>query len=197
MSPRSIKANEQIKDERRSQILLAALRIFTRKGYSATKMSDIANDVGISYGLVYHYFKSKDEVYTELIEYAVNSIGKVIEETKEQVEKPLDQIRQIAARVLDSVENKEASSYYYVLVMNAITCEAIPAPTDKIIKESMLRLKLLSDIIAKGQQSGDIREGNPMELAVTCFSTIIGLASLKVSGTIERMPDPKIIMRLF
>lgn len=197
MSPRSIEANEQIKDERRSQILLAALKIFTRKGFAAAKMSDIANEVGISYGLVYHYYKSKEEVYTELIEYAVNSIGKVIVETQRRVEKPVEQIRQIALRVFNSVEHKKASGYYYVLVINAITCKAIPASTSKIINQSIERLKLLSDIIAKGQQTGEIREGDPMELAITCFSAVIGLASLKVSGTIKKMPDPEIIMRLF
>lgn len=197
MAPRSIEVNEQIKDERRSQILLSALKIFTRKGFSATKMSDIAKDTGISYGLVYHYFKSKDDIYTELIEYAISSIGKVIEDTKKNVEQPIDQIRHITVRVFDSVEHKEASGYYYILVMNAITCEAKPVSASEIIKESIDRLKMLSDIISEGQKKGQIREGNPMELAFTCFSAVIGLASLKVSGTIQKIPDPEILMRLF
>lgn len=197
MAPRSIEANDKIKDERRSQILLSALKVFTRKGFSATKMSDIASGVGISYGLVYHYFKSKDDIFTELIKYAIDSIGNVIEEIHMSEVEPIEQIRKIAHRVFYSIEHKEASGFYYVLVMNAITCEAIPVSTGKIIKESLNRLKSLSDIISEGQRKGQIREGNPMELTITSFSTIIGLASLKVSGTIQKMPDSEILMRLF
>lgn len=197
MAPRSSEANEQIKDERRSQILLSALKIFTRKGFAASKMSDIAGDTGISYGLVYHYFKSKDEIYTELIEYAINSIGKVIDDICINTEQPIEQIRGIVSRVLNSVEHKEASGYYYVLVMNALTCEAIPVPTSEIIKKSLSRLKMLSQIIKEGQKKGQIREGDPNEIAIACFSTVIGLALLKVSGAISKIPGPEIIMKLF
>lgn len=197
MAPRSVEANEQIKDERRSQILLSALKIFTRKGLAAAKMSDISADTGISYGLVYHYFKSKEEIYTELIHYAIDALGNVIQEIQETTDGPLEQIRQIAARVFASIEKREAAGYYYVLMIGAITCETSPVSSAEIIKESMDRLAMLSDIIVAGQQKGQIRPGNPMELSVTCFSAIMGLASLKVSGTIRELPDSEILMRLF
>lgn len=197
MAPRSVEANEQIKDERRNQILLAALKSFTKNGFSATKMSDIANDTGISYGLVYHYFKSKDEIYTELIEHAIDSLGNVIEEKQATVDEPIEQIRRIAYRVFDSVDSREAPGYYYVLMLNAITCQATPVSSSNIIKESVNRLTMFKEIIARGQELGQIREGDSMELAVTCFSAILGLASLKVSGTISKMPDPEILMWLF
>lgn len=197
MAPRSMEANEQVKDERRKKILLAALKIFTRKGFAATKMSDIAGEVGISYGLVYHYFQSKDDIFTELIEYAVSSIGNVMDQIRNETGDPLEQIRKIVYRVLNSVEQKEASGYYYVLVMNAITCEAIPVSSGKIIRESMDRLRIFSEIISEGQKKGEIREGDPAELAIAGFSAVIGLASLKVSGCIQDMPDAEILMRLF
>lgn len=196
MSPRSVENNEQLKDERKNQIILSALKVFTKKGFAASKISDIANDAEVSYGLVYHYFKSKDDIYTELIEHAISSLGKVIEETKMNTEEPIEQIRQITSRVLDSVEHKKTSCYYYVLVMNALTCEAMPVSTAKIIKESLSRLNMFSAIISAGQKQGQIREGEPMELAITCFSTVLGLASLKVSGVIPKMPDSEILMRI-
>lgn len=197
MSPRTIEANEQIKDERRSQILLTALKIFTHKGFAAAKMSEIANESGVSYGLVYHYFKSKDAIYTELIEHAIDSLGKMIEKVKIDIEGPVEQIHEIAVRVFDSIENKEASGYYYMLMMNAITCESMPVSAARIIKESMARLTMFSDIISEGQEKGQIPEGDPMELAITCFSAVLGLASLKVSGTIPELPDLNILMRIF
>ena len=48
--------------DKRRQILDAAIRVFARQGFHATRVSDIADEAGVAYGLVYHYFKSKDEV---------------------------------------------------------------------------------------------------------------------------------------
>ncbi len=194
---RNSETNGRIREERRSQILLSALKIFTKKGLAAARMSDISADTGISYGLIYHYFRSKEEIYTQLIRHAVDSLGNVVEEIREEEVEPIEQIRKIAVRVLGSVEKKDASGYYYVLIMNALTCEAVPVPASEIAGECMKRLKLLADIIAEGQKKGQIRAGDSMELAVTCFSAVIGLALMKVSGSIRKLPDPEILIRLF
>jgi TetR/AcrR family fatty acid metabolism transcriptional regulator len=52
--------------DRRRQILDAAIRVFARQGFHSCRVSDIADEAGVAYGLVYHYFKSKDEVMNEL-----------------------------------------------------------------------------------------------------------------------------------
>ena len=52
--------------DKRRQILDAAIRVFARQGFHATRVSDIADEAGVAYGLVYHYFRSKDEVLNEL-----------------------------------------------------------------------------------------------------------------------------------
>ena len=66
MSPRKAEENTRIRDERREQILSAALEVFIQKGYSATKIADIAATDGISHGLVYHDFRSIEEIYAEV-----------------------------------------------------------------------------------------------------------------------------------
>ena len=52
--------------DRRRQILDAAIRVFARQGFHACRVSDIAREAGVAYGLVYHYFNSKDQVLNEL-----------------------------------------------------------------------------------------------------------------------------------
>ena len=52
--------------DKRRAILEAAIRVFARQGYHATRVSDIADEAGVAYGLVYHYFRSKEAVMTEL-----------------------------------------------------------------------------------------------------------------------------------
>ena len=47
-------------------ILDAAVRVFARQGFHTCRVSDIADEAGVAYGLVYHYFQSKDEVLDTL-----------------------------------------------------------------------------------------------------------------------------------
>ena len=52
--------------DKRRLILDAAVRVFARQGFHACRVSDIADEAGVAYGLVYHYFQSKDEVLDTL-----------------------------------------------------------------------------------------------------------------------------------
>ena len=62
-----MESRKEQKEKRRAQILNAALELFISKGYSSTKISDIAQHVGVSTGLMFHYFESKEKLYEELI----------------------------------------------------------------------------------------------------------------------------------
>lgn len=64
-------------DVRKKEILTGALKVFTRKGYDKTTITDIAKELGISQGLCYRYYSSKEEIYDAALEeysdYIVNS----------------------------------------------------------------------------------------------------------------------------
>src|SRR3954462_8919883 len=49
-------------EDKRQQILAAAVRVFAAHGYEATRVGDVAKEAGVAYGLVYHYFVSKEAV---------------------------------------------------------------------------------------------------------------------------------------
>jgi AcrR family transcriptional regulator len=49
-------------EEKRRRILEAAVRVFARRGFHASRVGDIAEEAGVAHGLLYHYFSSKDEV---------------------------------------------------------------------------------------------------------------------------------------
>ena len=62
MSPRSKAQNIELQEKSRQQIIMAALEAFAQKGYAHTSVSYIAQQAGISKGLIYHYFDSKEQV---------------------------------------------------------------------------------------------------------------------------------------
>jgi len=67
MTPRTEEQFNEIRKERRSEILNVALELFAHDGYHATSISTIARKAGISKGLLYNYFKSKEELLKEII----------------------------------------------------------------------------------------------------------------------------------
>lgn len=66
MSPRTKKQFEEMRTERKDEILASALKLFSHKGYHATSIREIAEEVGMSKGLLYNYFTSKDELLAAL-----------------------------------------------------------------------------------------------------------------------------------
>jgi TetR/AcrR family transcriptional regulator, fatty acid metabolism regulator protein len=62
----AVTSRAQAAADRRRQILDAAVRVFARQGFNGCRVSDIADEAGVAYGLVYHYFRSKEEVLDTL-----------------------------------------------------------------------------------------------------------------------------------
>jgi AcrR family transcriptional regulator len=77
MSPRTPIQNEEIRKERREQILETALRLFAEGGYEATPISRIAKEAGVAKGLIYNYFPSKEALMEEIIHLAMEKMGGV------------------------------------------------------------------------------------------------------------------------
>ena len=70
--------------DKRRLILDAAVRVFARQGFHACRVSDIADEAGVAYGLVYHYFASKDEVLDTLFLERWNVMLEMIREVDAQ-----------------------------------------------------------------------------------------------------------------
>lgn len=66
--PRSPKDNQDLRETRRDEILTAARCIFADKGFVGAKIADIAAEAGLSHGLVYHYFETKEAILLALVE---------------------------------------------------------------------------------------------------------------------------------
>ena len=92
-------------EERRRQILGAAVRTFAQKGYHACRVSDIAEDAGVAYGLVYHYFESKEAVLEAIFRDTWGMMLEAIRAVEESEDSPREQLRKTAAIVLRTWRN--------------------------------------------------------------------------------------------
>jgi AcrR family transcriptional regulator len=74
MSPRSATQYTEIRKQKKELIMETALELFAESGFHATSMSQIAKKAGISKGLTYNYFESKNEILEEILETSSNEI---------------------------------------------------------------------------------------------------------------------------
>ena len=87
--------------DKRRMILDAAVIAFAKRGFHACRVSDIADEANVAYGLVYHYFRSKDEVLDTLFVERWNILLEFISETDRQPLAPRDKLHAIAAAIID------------------------------------------------------------------------------------------------
>ena len=88
--------------DKRRLILDAAVRVFARQGFHTCRVSDIADEAGVAYGLVYHYFQSKDEVLDTLFLERWELMLAAIDEIDAQPIGPREKLYAIASFIVDS-----------------------------------------------------------------------------------------------
>ena len=88
--------------DRRRQILDAAVRVFARQGFHSTRVADIADEAGVAYGLVYHYFSSKEEVLNELFTERWSLLLAAIEEADRGSALPRQKLTAVASFIVES-----------------------------------------------------------------------------------------------
>jgi TetR/AcrR family fatty acid metabolism transcriptional regulator len=90
------------KADRRRQILDAAVRVFAQKGFTQCRVSDIAEEAGVAYGLVYHYFGSKDEVLDTLFLERWDVMVALIGDIEKRDGSAREKLHAIASFIVDS-----------------------------------------------------------------------------------------------
>ncbi|UJF31676.1 TetR/AcrR family transcriptional regulator [Paenibacillus hexagrammi] len=159
-------------DERREQIKRAALKVFAKQGLTGAKMSSIAAEAGISQGLSYRYFSSKEEIFTMLVQEALEEAQSAIQDLQNLPGSPKDKLKAFTQRMLD-----ESQKAHFMLIQVAMTSEDIPAQA----KEWLTRYSAIDTIgqfvplFKQGQEIGEFVEGEPQRLLFLYFSVVTGL----------------------
>jgi len=159
-SPRS-RSSEQ----KRRQILEAAVRVFARQGFHACRVSDIADDAEVAYGLVYHYFASKDEVLDTLFLERWNVMLELIREVDAELIPVRDKLRAIASFIVDSYEHDPD-------LMKVIIVEVTRAANSfgkTHLGEIREAYDLIEGIVSKAQAEGQFRVEIDARFAALAF----------------------------
>ena len=160
--------------DKRRQILDAAIRVFARQGFHATRVSDIADEAGVAYGLVYHYFRSKDEVLNELFVERWSLLLSAIEETDRAGETPRQKLAAVAGFIVDSYRHDPE-------LMKVIIVEVTRAANSfgrTHLPEIRRAYQSIAKIVEDGQKAGAFRDDvAPMFASMSFYGAIEQLLS--------------------
>lgn len=188
-----------MKDERREQILIAALELFSTKGLAATKITHIAQKSGISQGLLYHYYGSKEVLFTDLVKTAFERLNMACRYLYNLDVPSHKKIKYGMESLLENLALSDSSAQYHLLIAHASLSEDIPTEAKAIIKkENQVPYEIMTKIFKEGQKEGTIKNHNASEMAVLYWTTIKGLAMHKaVNQKKYKSPDIEILMNMF
>ena len=180
------------RENRRKEILLVSLDLFIKKGYSGTKIQDIAQSVGMSTGLMFNYFESKEKLYEELIKLGIDRPKAFLENIKSE---SLEFFQIMASGIINLVTENPHSAKMFVFMMQAQGNEAIPESVKKLLNRPASADLFIKNVI-KGQENGSIREGNPKSLALTFIGAIIGIVQEIALNPDYPVPDSEWIVSI-
>ena len=107
---------------------------------------------------------------------------------------PIEKVRQIAKYILGGIEHFEESAYYFLIVVHASVMEGPGSDQNKMLENSSITIQSMVRILTAGQELGEIREGDPLDMAMVFFSAIQGLAIYKLAVEDFKMPDYEILV---
>jgi AcrR family transcriptional regulator len=151
--------------EKRRIILDAAVRVFARQGFHSARVSDIANEAGVAYGLVYHYFGSKDEVLDTLFLERWNVLLEAIGEVDRSEAEPRDKLLQITSFIVDSYRH-DPDLMKVIIVEVTRAANSFGARHLAKIREAY---DLIADIVEDAQDAGKFRSDVTPAFAALAF----------------------------
>lgn len=175
-------------EDRRRQLRQAATRVFARKGYHATRIADIATEAGVAYGLVYHYYKNKEEILASVFEDNWAFFVRAID--------GLSRNEATFAQKLDACVGFMIEAYRIAPdVVSVLVVEVARSPMaleDTRMHGFRKGFAALADLIAEAQKAGQVRKGLDPMIAAVCLlgsleTILTGIVLKAIDGSQENL----------
>ena len=167
--------------DRRRQILDAAVKVFARNGFHRARVGDIAEEAGIAYGLVYHYFKSKEELLETIFRDTWTQMLARVREVEASGVPASEQVRQVTALLLRTWRRDPD-------LVRVLVLEVTRSPhVQREIEEITEAMKALERIIERGQETGEFRSQIDPRLGAVVFYG--ALDEILTGWVLGQLPD--------
>jgi len=166
---RSPLSGDKAQADKRRMILDAAVRVFARQGFHSCRVSDIADEAGVAYGLVYHYFASKDEVLDTLFLERWDVMLEMIRDVDARPITAREKLHEIVSFIVDSYRHDPD-------MMKVIIVEVTRAANSfgrTHIEQIRTAYDLIGGIVEKAQADGVFKSEIEPRFAAMAFYGVI------------------------
>jgi TetR/AcrR family transcriptional regulator, fatty acid metabolism regulator protein len=169
--------------DKRARILHAAVRVFAKKGFYATRVSEIAKAAGVADGTIYLYFRSKDELLVSLFEDRVTKLLTYLQDELPKLSASSEKLRRVIELQLGLLEGERDLAEVITIIIRQST---------KLLKEFaapkfLAYLDVIAKVVADGQLSGEFRaDVSPHLVARATFGALDGIALTWALGKAEQ-----------
>ncbi|WP_145133918.1 TetR/AcrR family transcriptional regulator [Paenibacillus sp. Y412MC10] len=136
--PRTQEENERIRQQAKAKIRETAIDLFMRKGYHATSIDDVSKHAGVSKGLLYNYYKGKEELLSAMVEARIGELIQVMEKA-EALETPAEQLKHIVEGAVDNVRRSPEVFRFYLHLQTQPEADETVAKYGKLLIEESAR----------------------------------------------------------
>ena len=186
---------KSIQDQKKEQILESALTVMTNKGYFGSTMDDIVNESQMSKGAIYHYFKSKKEVYLAVIDYWEKKYTTILSQEVNEQKSSLSALKKLFQTFTIQLE-KDPTPFQSLSTFWSISRH------DEDFRKSMQKVynrfqKFVELIITEGIENKEFKKINPKIASLSLILNIEGIfwftlydtKSVKASSYINTISD--------
>ncbi|GBF76693.1 hypothetical protein PA598K_05178 [Paenibacillus sp. 598K] len=177
-------------DPVRRKIILHAIEVFSRKGYAAAKIKDIAASAEFSQGYVYRYYSSKEELFVHIAALAADGAGNSVAWAARMEGSPLERITWLTEAYLNP--DSLALQHWRFNLLVAVAPDGIPEQALTLLHQRRSEpFRHLVPLIAEGQRLGEFVQTDPLQLALTYFAMLQGLNLVRLqAGDGDAAPPP-------
>jgi TetR/AcrR family transcriptional regulator, fatty acid metabolism regulator protein len=169
--------------DKRERILDAAVKVFARKGFYATRVSDIAKAAGVADGTIYLYFKSKDALLVSLFEHRVERLLTFLDTELPRAPTASERLRRVIELQLGLLEGERdlAELVTVIVRQSSKLMKHYAAPKFSAYLDAIAR------VVAEGQTTGEIRKDvSPHLAARAIFGALDGITMTWALGKADR-----------
>lgn len=172
------KKADKIREERMIQIEASALVTFAKNGYQRTKMSMIAQEAGVSEGLIYRYYESKEQLFIKIVEGLMEESSREIHLLNKIDGTPLEQIKFLTEKMLD-----EQSKIGFMFIEQAKKEDEVPKRATELMMSytNQNLIDYLVPIFKEGQEQGELIADDPRKV-LSWYIYIVNLVVIDEQG---------------
>ena len=169
---------EQMSDKKRA-IFRSTMELVREKGFHGTPMSLVAKHAGVAAGTIYHYFESKEQLITELFDYAQQQVIEVVERESGTDVPFKDSFFRLWNGLYTFYQNNQDLLRFFEQFVSSPYSSALPP------LEEDRYYTLLFAFFERGIQEGNLKPVSPKILATLTHSSILSTAKMTASGRLE------------